>query len=183
MPAYLARRFGPQGPAMDDQVAILARREDLRYRTDRLVGSTLDAHRLLHLAKDHGRQHELLTALFQVNFAEAQTIFTRPALLELAVKAGLPRAAADAVLADPTAYLDEVRADEAEAASLGAGGVPYFLIDRRHALSGAQPTEAFAQALRVAWDEQRPAQFDAGTAVCRPDGTCAVPGTDGGQVA
>ena len=122
--AFFAKRFGPQGPAMDEQVAALARREHLSYRTDRLVGSTLDAHRLLHLAKDQGRQQELLAALFDANFAKAETIFTHEALLKLAVQAGLDRDQARSVLEDPDAYLDAVRRDEGEAARLGAGACP-----------------------------------------------------------
>ena len=172
---FLTARFGPQGPAMDEHVAALARRERLRYRTDRLVGSTLDAHRLLHLAKEEGRQHELLNVLFEANFAEAETIFTHDALLELAVKAGLDRVRAAGVLADTEAYLDAVREDESEAARAGARGVPFFAFSRRHGLSGAQTVETFAEALQSAWDEQYPGDFAAPTAVCGPDGTCALP--------
>lgn len=180
VPAFLATRYGPQGPDMDQQIARLARREGLEYRTDRIVGSTLDAHRLLHLAKDHGLQHELLALLFRANFAKAESIFTRDALHELAAEAGLDPHQVRSVLGDPDAYLAEVRADEQEAARRGASGVPYFLLDDGHLLSGAQPVSAFTTALLQAW-EDRAAQDEAEAkefagAVCGPDDTCAVPG-------
>ncbi|WP_214417146.1 DsbA family oxidoreductase [Sphaerisporangium fuscum] len=171
----LADKFGPQGPGMDRQVATTAAREGLAYRTDRQVGSTLDAHRLLHLAKAHGRQHQLLNLLFEANFAQARTIFTSDALLGLAQAAELDADEARRVLDDPDAYLDAVRADEQQAARLGAPGVPFFVIDQRYALSGGQPTEAFAQALHTAWTQRPPAQTASAGAVCGPDGACAVP--------
>jgi predicted DsbA family dithiol-disulfide isomerase len=83
------------------------------------------------------------------------------------------------VLADPTAYADDVRADEREAAELGANGVPFFVLDRKYGVSGAQPAEVFAQALTQAWGEHSPLKLiDSGADVdaeaCGPDG-CAVP--------
>jgi predicted DsbA family dithiol-disulfide isomerase len=175
VPAFLTRRFGAQGPAMDKQVATLARAEKLPYRTDRLVGSTLDAHRLLHLAEDRGRAQQLLKVLFEANFGRAASIFTAPALLELAAGVGLERDAVQAVLEDPDAYLADVRADESAAADLGAHGVPFFLFDRRRALSGAQPAEGLAEALRSTWKTRTIPVLEAEGAVCAPDGSCAVP--------
>jgi predicted DsbA family dithiol-disulfide isomerase len=180
VPAFLAKRYGPQGPDMDQQIARLARREGLEYRTDRIVGSTLDAHRLLHLAKHYGLQHELLALLFRANFAKAESIFTLDALHELAAEAGLDPDQVRSVLGDPNAYLAQVRADEQEAARRGAAGVPYFLLDDSRSLTGAQSVSAFTKALLQAWEdraarnESEAEEFAA--AVCGPDGTCAVPG-------
>ncbi|MET7442836.1 DsbA family protein, partial [Streptomyces sp. NPDC005568] len=76
------------------------------------------------------------------------------------------------------AYADEVRADEREAAELGATGVPFFVLDRTYGVSGAQPAEVFTQALTQAWGDRSPLtllQEPGGAAeVCGPDG-CAVP--------
>ncbi|CAM5700139.1 DsbA family oxidoreductase [Streptomyces violaceorubidus] len=77
-------------------------------------------------------------------------------LVELAVGAGLDADEVRAVLADPAAYADEVRADEREAAQLGATGVPFFVLDRAYGVSGAQPAEVFTQALTQAWGERTP---------------------------
>jgi predicted DsbA family dithiol-disulfide isomerase len=147
----LARKFGPQAHEMEQRVAELARSEGLGYRLDRQVGSTFDAHRVLHLAREHGLENELVTAIFEANFAEAQPLFTGDTLLEVAVKAGLDEDETRRVLGDPAAYADAVRQEEQEAAALGATGVPFFVIDRRYGISGGQPTEVFAQALQQAW--------------------------------
>ncbi len=101
--------------------------------------------------------------------------------MELAAGAGLDADDARKVLADPAAYADDVRADEREAAELGANGVPFFVLDRKYGVSGAQPAEVFAQALTQAWGEHAPLKLiDSGTGsggdaeACGPDG-CAVP--------
>ncbi len=77
------------------------------------------------------------------------------------------------VPADPDAYADDVRADEGEAAELGATGVPFFVLDRRYGVSGGRPAEVFTQALEQAW-EGRVRQMAGGSAVaaCDADGSC-----------
>jgi predicted DsbA family dithiol-disulfide isomerase len=147
----LSERYGPTAGEMEERVAGLARAEGLGYRTDRHVGSTFDAHRLLHLARAHDLEADLVTALFTANFAEAQSIFTTDGLLDIAVKTGLDKDDARRVLDDPDAYAQDVRAEEAEAAALGATGVPFFVIDRRYGISGGQPVDVFTQTLERAW--------------------------------
>jgi predicted DsbA family dithiol-disulfide isomerase len=94
------------------------------------------------------------------------------------VEAGLDADEVRKVLADPTAYADDVRADEREAAELGANGVPFFVLDRKYGVSGAQPAEVFTQALTQAWGNRSPLklidQGDTSAEACGPDG-CAVP--------
>ncbi len=175
VPAFLARRFGPQGPAMDEQVAERARREGLTYRTDRQVGSTLDAHRLLHWAEEQGRQGQLLAVLFETNFAQAESIFTHDALVGIAARAGLDPEQARHILADADAYLEAVREDERGAALAGAQGVPFFVFDGRRTLGGAQPVSAFRKALETAWAERPLDALGEDAVMCGPDGTCAVP--------
>ena len=180
----LTKKYGmseAQAQAGEENLGTQAAAEGLAYRTrDRDHGNTFDMHRLLHLAKERGREDELIGLFYKANFAEDRTVFgDDERLVELAVAAGLDAEAARAVLADPSAYADDVRADEREAAELGANGVPFFVLDRKYGVSGAQPVEAFAQALTQAWGE-RPAplkivQSEADSAeVCGPDG-CAVP--------
>lgn len=148
----LATRYGPQAAEMEQQVAALARGEGLGYRTDREVGNTFDIHRVLHLARDKGLEHELMTAMFEANFADARPIFTADTVVDVAVSVGLAKADVQRVLEDKTAYADDVRGEQSEAAQLGARGVPFFVLDRKVGVSGGQPTEVFAQALRQAWD-------------------------------
>ncbi|MFI8188193.1 DsbA family oxidoreductase [Streptomyces sp. NPDC085946] len=180
----LTRKYGmseAQALAGEDNLGAQAAAEGLPYRTrGRDHGSTFDMHRLLHLAKERGRQDALLEILYRANFAEERSVFADDErLVELAAEAGLDAGAARAVLADPAAYADAVRADEREAAELGATGVPFFVLDRTYGVSGAQPAEVFARALAQAWGERSPlkpvrpgGQPDADA--CGPDG-CAVP--------
>ncbi|WNM34309.1 DsbA family oxidoreductase [Streptomyces sp. Li-HN-5-11] len=179
----LARKYGMselQAQAGEENLGRQAAAEGLAYRTrDRDHGNTFDMHRLLHFAKEQGRQSELLDALYRANFAEERSVFSEgdERLVELAAAAGLDADAARKVLADPDAYADEVRADEREAAQLGATGVPFFVLDRTYGVSGAQPAEVFTQALTQAWGERSPLKQLAGPVdaeACGPDG-CAVP--------
>ncbi|MFF7312530.1 DsbA family protein [Streptomyces sp. NPDC008137] len=183
----LTKKYGmsaAQAEAGEDNLGAQAAAEGLDYRTrGRDHGSTFDMHRLLHLAKEHGRQERLLDALYRANFAEERSVFGEDErLVELAVAAGLDEDAVRAALADPEAYADEVRADEREAARLGASGVPFFVLDRKYGVSGAQPAEVFAQALTQAFGERAPLKIveggntgdSAGADACGPDG-CAVP--------
>ncbi|MFH8341220.1 DsbA family oxidoreductase [Streptomyces sp. AM6-12] len=178
----LTRKYGmseAQAEAGEDNLGAQAAAEGLDYRTrGRDHGNTFDMHRLLHLAKDRGRQDALLQVLYRANFAEERSVFAEgdERLVELATEAGLDAAEARAVLADPWAYADAVREDEREAAELGANGVPFFVLDRKYGVSGAQPAEVFTQALSQAWGERAPLKLvDQGdAAACGPDG-CAVP--------
>jgi predicted DsbA family dithiol-disulfide isomerase len=178
----LAKKYGmseAQAQAGEDNLGAQAAAEGLDYLTrGRDHGNTFDMHRLLHFAKEHGRQDELVQILYRANFAEERSVFTEgeERLVALAAEAGLDADAARAVLADPAAYADEVRADEREAAQLGANGVPFFVLDRTYGVSGAQPAEVFTQALNQAWGERSPLKLiDEGAAdACGPDG-CAVP--------
>ena len=183
--AMLAKKYGmseAQAQAAEDNVGAQAAAEGLTYRTrGRDHGNTFDMHRLLHFAKEHGRQGELVQALYEANFAEEESVFgDDERLVKLAVGTGLDEKAARAVLADPTAYADDVRADEREAAQLGANGVPFFVVDRKYGVSGAQPTDVFTQVLTTAWDERSPltlidrAEGEGEGEACGPDG-CAVP--------
>lgn len=178
----LATKYGrtrEEAAGMEANVAANARAEGLGYRTEgRDHGNTFDIHRLLHLAKARGRQDELLTLAYRANFAEERSVFDDDVLLALAVEAGLDGDEARAVLADPEAYADEVRADEREAAELGANAVPFFVLDRRYGISGGQPSEVFVQALEQAWKD-RPATalttVGGDAAACDADGACEVP--------
>ncbi|MET8634495.1 DsbA family oxidoreductase [Streptomyces sp. NPDC004074] len=178
----LAKKYGmseAQAQAGEKNLGAQAAAEGLDYRTSgRDHGNTFDMHRLLHFAKEQGRQDRLVQILYRANFAEERSLFTEgdERLVELAVEAGLDAEGVRTVLADPAAYADSVRADEREAAELGANGVPFFVLDRKYGVSGAQPAEVFTQALTQAWGERPPLKLieDGGAEACGPDG-CAVP--------
>ena len=136
---------------------------------------TVDAHRLLHLAKDSGLQVELKEALLAAYFARGESMGDHAVLRRVAVETGLDARRVDEVLASDE-YADAVEADIAQARAYGAGGVPFYVVDERYAVSGAQPTEVFAQLLERAWAESHPALEVVGGAdadACGPDG-CAI---------
>ncbi|MFD6416635.1 DsbA family oxidoreductase [Streptomyces sp. NPDC060194] len=178
----LMRKYGlteDKARAAEQNLAQNAAAEGLTYLTEgRDHGSTFDMHRVLHLAKAHGRMDTLFGILYRANFAEERSVFDDDErLVELAVEAGLDADDVRKVLADPAAYADDVRADEREAAELGANGVPFFVLDRAVGVSGAQPAEVFTRALTQAWDAKPRLATVAGGEdgeVCGPDG-CAVP--------
>lgn len=181
--AKIARKYGiseAQAAANERGIGTQAAAIGLPYLTEgRDYGNSFDMHRLLHFALAEGRQDALLDALYRANFAEEQSLFAdHERLVGLAVGAGFDESTVRGVLADPDAYADAVRADEQEAARLGATGVPFFVFDRKYGVSGAQPSEVFARALDQAWAEREPAlQTIGGGAVCGPDG-CELPVRD-----
>jgi predicted DsbA family dithiol-disulfide isomerase len=136
---------------------------------------TVDAHRLLHLALSEGRQAELKEALLAAYFVRAENVGDHDVLRTAAVDAGLDPVRVDEVLAGDE-YADAVRADIDQARAYGASGVPFFVVDERYGVSGAQPTEVFRQLLDRAWGDSHPAVElvgGPGGDACGPDG-CAV---------
>ena len=150
----LASKYGMTAQQAGDaqqQMEQRAAQDGLEFRMDGLrSGNTRDAHRLLHLAKAHGVQAELAERLHRAYFTEQESVFDRASLGRLAADVGLDPAEVAAVL-DSDQYGAEVTADEQTAQALGATGVPFFVIDRRYGISGAQPGEIITQALDQAW--------------------------------
>jgi predicted DsbA family dithiol-disulfide isomerase len=153
----LATKYGmsrEQAEQAQRQMEERAAGDGLVFRMGDLVsGNTRDAHRLLQLARARGLQDAMLERLYHAYFTDAESIFDHENLLRLAAEAGLDPEEARAVL-DSDQYGDVVDADEEMARSLGATGVPFFVIDRRYAFSGAQPPETIAEVLsRASADE------------------------------
>ena len=143
-----------QVQAMFAGVAARGAEVGLDFRFDQArSGNTFDAHRLLHLAKAEGRQDDLKGRLFDAYFTEGEAIGDPHTLRRLAVEAGLDATAVDELLASDR-FAAEVRADEAEARSLQVSGVPFFVIDRRYGVSGAQPAATLLSALQQAWHDR-----------------------------
>ena len=119
MPSIIARKYGmttAQAEQANEQMTERAAADGLEFRFDLIRGgNTFDAHRLLHLAKDHGLQPEMKERLLRATFTEGLPIADKPTLVRLAAEAGLPAAEVQAVL-DGDAYADAVRADEQQAA-------------------------------------------------------------------
>ena len=177
--AHLAqkyRRSRDEAQGMLDSMTATAAGEGLDFRFDRArPGSTFAAHQLLHLAHERGVQDALEERLFRAVFTEGEPVGDPEALVRLGVEAGLDEAEARAALADGR-YADAVRADEQDAQRLGISGVPFFVVERRYGVSGAQPAEAVLQVLERAWSDAHPAPLVTvgGDAPGCDGDTCAV---------
>jgi len=167
---YLASRFGPQSKTMVARVAELGRAEGLDLDFDAALSvNTMDAHRALHLAADHlaanhgaadhgaadhgaadhGAAGAAEERLMHAHFTEGADLSDPETLAGLLAETGVPADRVRTVLAG-TEYADAVQADVEQAYAFGATGVPFFVIDRKYGISGAQPVEAFLHALRTA---------------------------------
>jgi predicted DsbA family dithiol-disulfide isomerase len=152
-PVYeaLAEKFGggmDNVRAMTARVSELAEVEGLHYDYDHAVMvNTFDAHRLAHHAKSQGLGPEMHERLMRAQLIEGQNLNDVDTLVRLAEELGVEDAR-PVVTSDK--YTDDVNADIREARLLGANGVPFFVLDRKYGVSGAQPIEVFEQALRTA---------------------------------
>jgi predicted DsbA family dithiol-disulfide isomerase len=137
--------------AMDRKMEQTAAAEGLEYHLTEagLTGNTLDAHQLVHLSATHGREDKMLDRLYRAYFTEQRSVFDLESLVSLAVEEGLDGTEVREAL-EGGRYIDAVARDLNEARSLGVTGVPFFVIDGRYGVSGAQATEVFSRALAVA---------------------------------
>ena len=166
----LADKYGmsrPEAVAANERLTHLATAEGLEYHLDTVrSGNTFDAHRLLHLAGERGCQDALKERLLLAYFTENEPIGDHETLVRLAVEVGLDETEARNTLGS-VGYADDVRADEKIAAAYGITGVPFFVIDERYGVSGAQSPEVLLDAMRQAYAEANPL-------------TMVTPGTEGG---
>jgi predicted DsbA family dithiol-disulfide isomerase len=138
-------------------VTALAAAEGLEYHFEMYtVVNTIDAHRLTHLAKAQGLGSELHERLFRAQLVEGEVLDDADTLVRLAVEVGVPKEDARRVLESDECASD-VAADIDEARALGATGVPFFVVDRRYGVSGAQSSDVFLQVLERARDDAVPA--------------------------
>lgn len=149
--ARLARKYRmpePEAQQRIDHMVALAAEDDLALRFDRIrPGNTFDAHRLLHLARRQGLQGALKERFFRGYFEDGEAIGDPATLARLAAEVGLAGVEIERVLAGDALAAD-VRADEAEAQRLGIHGVPFFVLEGRYGVSGAQPVEVLVEALQ-----------------------------------
>jgi predicted DsbA family dithiol-disulfide isomerase len=183
MAEVIGRKYGgglAGAHQMMQQVQEVAAEVGLDYSrmAESLRVNTVDAHRLLHLAGERGTevQGELKEALLRAYFVELRDVADHDELVAIATAAGLEETDVRRVLGSDE-HLADVQADIEAAQDLGAGGVPFFVVDRRYGISGAQPVEVFTRTLEQAWADRAPlamvpgAEGDgAGGEVCGPEG-------------
>ncbi|HEY5993696.1 MAG TPA: DsbA family oxidoreductase [Gallionellaceae bacterium] len=139
-----------QAAGMNARVTGIAQEAGLEYRLSQArPGNTFDAHRLLHYAESKGLGDRATERMMQAYFSEALPVGERAALARLAPEFGVTEAEALTLL-EGNDYADAVRADEQRATELGISGVPFFAFNGQFGVSGAQPVETFAEALREA---------------------------------
>ena len=148
------RMTEPDVVAAQDRLEKLAAAEGLEYHlADSRTCNTMDAHRLVHLGRAHGMQDVVIERLFSAHFTDNRSLFDNESLATLGTEAGLTDV--EEFLRGHR-YEDAVIADPREAHRLGVRGVPFFLIDAGHGVSGAQSVPVFLDALvRASKSQQR----------------------------
>lgn len=176
---FVAARKGisyDQSVAMHGHVAKMAKDAGLDYHFDKmLVTNSLKAHRLIQMAKTKGLGEKAEERLFYAYFTEGKNLSDDAVLAELAIDIGLTDAEAKEALTNPV-FKNKAEAEAAEASSLGANGVPFFVIDRKYAIAGAQPGTEMLKVIKSAYAEwkkgdPRMLQVTQG-ATCTPGNDC-----------
>ncbi len=147
---YLANRKGmpvEQVKAMSERITDIAKAVDLHYDFEhQIMTNTVLAHQLIHFAKQQGKQAEMKERLFKAYFVEGKHIGRVDALADLAEEVGLNRAEVVTALEAET-YRPDFDADVAQAQAYGISGVPFFVINGKYGISGAQETATLLKAL------------------------------------
>ncbi|MCK8494150.1 DsbA family oxidoreductase [Spirosoma sp. RP8] len=158
---YLSEAKGwslDQARQMNDRVTAMASDVGLTYDFDKaVVANSFDAHRLIQLAKAHRLGDAAEERLFRAYFTEGRNTADHETLLELGTDIGLDASDVRQML-ESNQYAEAVQRDIYEAQQVGARGVPFFVFNRRYAVSGAQQPETFLGALNTAWSEAQEAQ-------------------------
>jgi predicted DsbA family dithiol-disulfide isomerase len=155
--ARLAEKYGmtiERARELEQGLVATAAGEGLEFRFDiARSGSTFDAHRIVHLAAEHGLQDAMKERLLRAYFSEGELVGDAETLLRLAVEVGLPSEEVSQTLAGER-FAEEVRDDEQTARRLGVSAVPTFVVDRALGASGAQPPAELLELLRTGWSRQ-----------------------------
>ncbi|WHY84125.1 DsbA family oxidoreductase [Neobacillus novalis] len=179
----LAKKYGmslEKAKQANQGVGSQAASVGLRFNFDEMKPTnTFDAHRLAKFAKTQGKEAVVSEKLLHAYFTESKDIGNLETLADIAEDAGLTRQEVISILNDKNAFAADVRQDESLAQQYGVRGVPYFVINQKYAISGAQPTETFFGALQKVWQEESasPMLQDLSTtedASCA-DGNCVIP--------
>ncbi|SFA85235.1 Predicted dithiol-disulfide isomerase, DsbA family [Bacillus sp. UNCCL13] len=174
----LAKKYGmslAQAKANAQNVVQMAKEAGLDFQMDTLVlTNTFDAHRLTMYAKTQGLMKEMTERILRAHFTESKHIGKHETLTELAVEVGLNREAVQQMLSSDE-MADVVRADEQTAQQYRITGVPFYLINKKYALTGAQPTEVFVQALQKIIAEDEITVLNEQDGVICDDNGCEIP--------
>jgi predicted DsbA family dithiol-disulfide isomerase len=167
---YLERKFGGRSAEIYARISAVGAEVGIPFAFDKVVRqpNTLTAHSLIALAGDAGRQDVLIEALFRAYFIDGRDLTTNETLSAVACEAGLAREAVDACMRS-TQVRERVKAQDAQARRIGIGGVPFFLFNRRLAVSGAQDPEVLVDAMLKSGLEAPSATDDSAFPLSPPD--------------
>lgn len=158
MHELLAKKYGmsiEDAKAANERVGKEAAKVGLEYHFDEMkYTNTFDAHRLAKYAKTVGKEKQIIDKIFSAYFTESKLISDQDTLVQIAESEGLDKDTVLKVLNDKTKYANDVRNDEEFARKLGVQGVPFFLINQKHVISGAHPIEVFVDTIKTAWKEE-----------------------------
>lgn len=143
---------------------------DITFSEGNVMINTGDAHRLIQFAQTKGLATQVKEALFKAYFSDNKNVADYNTLAEVGAEAGLEKAEILAML-NSDAFVFEVASDVLDGRNIGVTGVPFFVIDRKYALSGAQPVDYFVSALTQAYEKDHLSNDNNGEA-CSVDGTC-----------
>jgi predicted DsbA family dithiol-disulfide isomerase len=150
---YRTRKFGSweRSLELDAKVVAVGKEEGIHFAFDRIerTPNTLDAHRLIWLADKEGVQNAVVEALFRAYFTDGRDISNRQAIIDVVAEAGLDRARAECVLNGDDGLAAMKEAEELSR-RFRVEGVPFFIVNNKITLSGAQPPDAFLEAFRQA---------------------------------
>ncbi len=153
---YLAEAKGwsiEKAKEMNDYVSNIAKEIGLTYNMNKaVVANSFDAHRFSHLAKKHGKQNDAEEKLFEAYFTDGKNTADHQTLVQLGSEIGMDATEISTVLSSDE-FSDEVNQDVYEAQQVGVRGVPFFVLGEKYAISGAQESSTFLQALNKTWEE------------------------------
>ncbi|WP_260858774.1 DsbA family oxidoreductase [Fictibacillus phosphorivorans] len=174
----LSKKYGMSidaAKANTQNVIQMAKESGLEYHMDTMIlTNTFDAHRLTMYAKKEGKMQEMTERILYAFFTESKHIGNHETLADLAEDVGLNREAVLQMLSSDE-MADEVRDDEETAKAYGVTGVPFYLIDKKYALTGAQPTDVFVQALNKIISENKITFLNNEDGMSCDDDGCEIP--------
>lgn len=177
---YLADRKGHTrewAVKMHEQVTASAQAEGLTYNFDKaVIANSFDAHRLIQMAKTKGLGDAAEERLFRAYFTDGENVADKETLAKMGSDLGLDKTDV-ATMLDGKEFATEVTKDIDKAQAYGINGVPFFVLNNKYGISGAQPSEVFLSGLQQAWNEYAteqatPTPDTADGAVCTPEGDC-----------